>query len=145
MIANPNKFQVILLGKGRSDNANIEVEIGYEKISSTLSVKLLGVHIDDKLTFNEHINKICKSDGNQLNALIRLKSFLGLKEKDVLVNSFTYSNFNYCPLVWMLSHKKSLDKIGSLHKRALRFLLNDYVSSYEQLLEKSGKCNMNIR
>ena len=44
----------------------------------------------------------------------------------------------------MLSHKKSLDKIESLHKRALRFLLNDYVSSYEQLLEKSGTCNMNI-
>ena len=105
MIANPNKFQVILLGKGRSDNANIEVEIGYEKISSTLSVKLLGVDIDDKLTFNKHINKICKSAGNQLNALIRLMSFLGLKVKEVLVNSFTYSNFNYCPLVWMLSRK----------------------------------------
>ena len=45
----------------------------------------------------------------------------------------------------MHSHKKSLDKIESLHKRALRFLLNDYVSSYEQLLEKSGKCSMNIR
>ena len=46
----------------------------------------LGVHIDDKLNFNEHINKMCKSAGNQLNALIRLKSFLGLKEKEVLVN-----------------------------------------------------------
>ena len=82
---------------------------------------------------------------NQLNALIRLKSFLDLKEKEVLVNSFVCSNFNCCPLVWMLSHKKSLDKIKSLHKRVLRFFLNDYVSSYEQLLEKSGKCNMNIR
>ena len=133
MIVNPDKFQVIFLDKRRSDNTNIEVEIGNEKISSTSSVKLLGVHIDDKLNFNEHINKICKSAGNQLNALIRLKSFLGLKEKEVLVNSFIYSNFNYCPLVWMLSHKKSLDKIESLHKRALRFLLNDYVSSYEQL------------
>ena len=145
MIVNPDKFQVIFLDKRRSDNTNIEVEIGNEKISSTSSVKLLGVHIDDKLNFNEHINKICKSAGNQLNALIRLKSFLGLKEKEVLVNSFIYSNFNYCPLVWMLSHKKSLDKIESLHKRALRFLLKDYVSSYEQLLQKSGKCNMNIR
>ena len=129
MIVNPDKFQVIFLDKRRSDNTNIEVEIGNEKISSTSSVKLLGVHIDDKLNFNEHINKICKSAGNQLNALIRLKSFLGLKEKEVLVNSFIYSNFNYCPLVWMLSHKKSLDKIESLHKRALRFLQNDYVSS----------------
>ena len=145
MIVNPDKFQVIFLDKRRSDNTNIEVEIGNEKISSTSSVKLLGVHIDDKLNFNEHINKICKSAGNQLNALIRLKSFLGLKEKEVLVSSFIYSNFNYRPVVWMLSHKKSLDKIESLHKRALRFLLNDYVSSYEQLLEKSGKCNMNIR
>ena len=44
----------------------------------------------------------------------------------------------------MLSYKKSLHKIESLHERALRFLLNDYVSSYEQLLEKSGKCNINI-
>ena len=108
-------------------------------------MKLLGVHIDDKLNLNEHINKICKFAANQLNTLIRLKSFLGLKEKEVLVNSFIYSNFNYCPLVWMFSNKKSLDKIESLRKRALRFLLNDYVSSYEQLLEKSGKCNMNIR
>ena len=32
---------------------------------------------DDKLNFNEQINKTCKSAGNQLNAL---KSFLGLQE-----------------------------------------------------------------
>ena len=57
-------------------------------------MKLLGVHIDDKLNFNEHINKICNSAGNPLNALIRIKSFLDLKQKDVLVNSFIYSNFN---------------------------------------------------
>ena len=111
VILNPDKFQVIFLDKGRSGNANIEVDIGNEKIRLISSVKLLGVHIDDKLKFNEHINKICKSAGNQLIALIRLKSFLGLKEKEVLVNSFIYSNFNYCPLVWMLSHKKSQDKI----------------------------------
>ena len=132
MIVNPDKFQVIFLDKGRSDNTNIEVKIGNEKIRSTSSVKLLRVHIDDKLNFNEHINKIYKSAGNELNALIRLKLFLGLKEKEVLVNSFIYSNLNHCLFVWMLSHKKSLDKIESLHKRVLRLLLNDYVSSYEQ-------------
>ena len=44
-------------------------------------MKLLEVHTDDELNFNEHVNKICKSAGNQLNALTQLKSFLGLKEK----------------------------------------------------------------
>ena len=72
-------------------------------------------------------------------------SFLGLKEREVIVNSFIYSNFNFCLLVWMFSHKTSLNKIESLQKRALRFLLNDYENSYEQLLEKTGKFNMNLR
>ena len=80
MIVNPDKIQVILLDKGGSDNTNIKLKIGNEKIKSTSSVKLLGVHIDDKLNFNHHINKLCESAGNQLNALTRLKSFLGLKE-----------------------------------------------------------------
>ena len=123
----------------------MKIQIGSEKIRSTSSVKLLGGYIDDKLNFNHHINKLCKSAGNQLNALRRLKSFFGFKERAILVSSFIYSNFDYCPLVWMFSHKKSLNKIESLHKRALRFLLNDYENSYEELLEKSEKCNMNLQ
>ena len=45
----------------------------------------------------------------------------------------------------MFSHKKSLNKIENLHKRALRFLLDDYENLYKQLLKKSGKCNMNLQ
>ena len=116
-----------------------------EKIKSTSSVRLLRIHTDDKLNCNHHINKFCKSAENKLNALTRLKSFLGLREREVSVNTCIYSNFNYCPLVWMFSHKTSLQKIESLHKRALRFLLNEYENSYEQLLEKSEKSNMNFR
>ena len=111
----------------------------------TSSVKIIAVHIDDKLNFNHHINRLFKSAGNQLNTSTRLKSFLGLKERVVLFNSFIYSNFDYCPLVWIFSHKKSSNKIESLHKQALRFFLNDYENSYKQLLEKSGKCNMNLQ
>ena len=113
MIVNLAKFQVIFFDKRDSDNTNIQL-IGNQKIKSTSSVKLLGVHIESKLNFNYHINKICKSAGNQLNTLTRIKSFLCLKERLVLVNSFIYSNFNYCPLVGMFSHEKSLNKFEIL-------------------------------
>ena len=106
MNVNPDEFQVILLDNSSFNNTNTEVKLGNEKSKSTTSVKLVGVHIDDKLNFNHHISKLCKSAGNQLNALTRLKSFLGLKERKVLVNSFIYSIFHCCPLVWMFSHKK---------------------------------------
>ena len=88
-------------------------------------------------------NILCLFFRATLNALIQLKLFIGHKKRDVLVNNFIYSSINYCPLVWMLSHKKSLNKIESLHKRALGFSLNDYITSYQQLL-KLKKCNMNV-
>ena len=68
--------------------------------------------------------------------------FPNFEEKKTLINSYFHSNFKYCLLVWMFSSPKSLNKIESLQKRALRFLYEDYVSSYEELLQKAGKETM---
>ena len=68
---------------------------------------------------------------NKISVDILIKLANMPESSEILVNTFVYSNFNYCPLAWMLSHKRSLNKIERLHKRALRLLLNDYVSSYE--------------
>ena len=62
-----------------------------------------------------------------------------------MINSFILSNFNSCPLVWFITSSKSLNKIENLHKRALRFLFDDYQSSYDQLLVRSGKPSLNVR
>ena len=63
----------------------------------------------------------------------------------MLVNSFVLSNFNYCPLVWLVSSSTSLRKIENLHKKALRSLLNNYASSYKQLWQKFSKAFLNLR
>ena len=44
----------------------------------------------------------------------------------------------------MFSSAKSLNKVESLQKRVLRFLYEDYVSSYEELLQKAGKETMKV-
>ena len=44
----------------------------------------------------------------------------------------------------MLASSKSLAKIENLHKRALRFMLDDYSISYKGILEKSGKFSMDV-
>ena len=44
----------------------------------------------------------------------------------------------------MFSGTKSLNKVESLQKRALRFLYEDHVSSYEELLQKTGKETMKV-
>ena len=93
------------------------------------------------LNFNFHISTICKSASSQLNALVQLKKFLSFEQK-VLVSIL--HNFDYCPLVWFISSAKSLKKVENLQKRALRFLQNEYHSSYETLLHKSWKTTVNV-
>ena len=144
VIISPDKFPTIILDKNKSNLTNIPLTIDNQTIKLVPSVELLGIHLDDKLNFNLHISNICRSAANQLNALIRLKSYLSFNAKRALINSYIISNFNYCPLVWMFSTAKSLNKIETLQKRALRFLYNDYSISYEGLLKKTGKIKMNV-
>ena len=56
-----------------------------------------------------------------------------------------YLNSNYCPVVQFVSSSTSLRKIENLLKRALRVLLDDNVSSYEQLLQIPCKASINLR
>ena len=49
------------------------------------------------------MDKIFQSVSNKLGALIRLRRYLGKNGRKVIVDSFIYSNFNYCPLIWKLS------------------------------------------
>ena len=70
---------------------------------------------------------------------------MGFKEKEILLNSFFHSNFNYCPIVWQLCSAKSVKKIEEIQERALRILYNDFSSDYESLLNKSGKSTMEVK
>ena len=120
MIANPGKFQAIILDKKKkSFTSNNKIDKNSVKDKS--SVKLLGFQTDAIINFNVHIANICRFVGNQLHARIRLK-FLSFKEKKLLINSCFYSNFNYCPLVWIFSHTNPLKKVEVLQKSALLFL-----------------------
>ena len=44
----------------------------------------------------------------------------------------------------MFSTAKSLNRIENVQKRPLRFLLDDYESTYEQLLNKAGRNSISI-
>ena len=116
MMIYPGKFQAIITDKEKKYHTNETLKIGDKVIKASSSVRLLGVQIDDQLNFNLHITNVCRSAANQLNALIRLKRFLDFEEKKTLINSYFYSDFKYCALVWMCSSSKSLNKVEPCKK-----------------------------
>ena len=84
--ANPCKFQAMTLSR-----KNIDLEF---EVKSESSIKLLGVHLDKQLSFNDHISQICKKGARQINALARLSSRLPLESKITIYDAFVKSNFN---------------------------------------------------
>ena len=76
MIVHPDKFKSIILTKNKSDNMPTRFSIGTDIVFIKKSVKLLGIHRDNRLNINLHIINISKSVSSQLNALVWLKKFL---------------------------------------------------------------------
>ena len=85
MIANPSKFHAILLSKNScSLTDRIPIKLKENLIESETQVDLLGLKIDNRLSFKSHISAICKKAAKQLNALKRLGSFLNISQRKVL-------------------------------------------------------------
>ena len=63
---------------------------------------------------------------------------MSLEKRRIVMKTFVESQFNYCPLIWMLHSKTLNNKINRLHERALKSAYSDYKSSFNTLLENDG-------
>ena len=145
MIANASKFHAIIVNRcGRHTGAH-KLNIAGELIESEDSVPLLGVEIDNKLNFGKHIRNLCKKAAGQLNAICRIRNVIGREETKILIQSFIFSNFNYCPIVWMHCSTESMRKIERIQERAYRILHNDYTSTYDDLLHQINDTTMEVK
>ena len=112
------------------------VKVDNEEIVATQCEKLLGVNIDGKLTFEKHINTLCEKARRKVQALSRVANYIDFDKRRVLMKSFIQSQFNYCPLIWMMHSRKLENKINKIHERSLRIVYNDSNASFENLLER---------
>ena len=95
MIVNPDKFQLSIVISSKKGLSTSVLNINGVESTMELSVRLLGIATDNKLTFEKHIYNICRKASNQLNAICRLETFMRHKEKKAIINAFVHSNFNY--------------------------------------------------
>ena len=137
MKANAEKFQGLIL-TGRRNNTDVQVSLGDVDIAFVQKIDVLGVCIDGKLNFNEHVRRICSKASAQISALQRLTGLVDYPSRKAIYTSFIASNFNYCPLVWFFTSRDSINKIDKIQERALRFVLKDHISCYKDFLLKSG-------
>ena len=75
MKVNTDKSHLLLSG-----NTKLASNIDNNTIESEMKQELLGITIDPNLSFEEHVNNICKKASQKLNALARISSFMDIQK-----------------------------------------------------------------
>ena len=136
MKINPDKFQYIVFGK--YENVDNFV-IGNNIITPQNCVKVLGLQLDNKLRFDDHVSQLCNKAGKQVQVLSRLCKVLTQANKMLLYSSFVECYFNYCCIIWHFCSNANTYKLEKLQKKALKFITLDFRSTYCELMNKCNK------
>ena len=139
MKPNPKKFQFMILGK--STRQSIILNINNLKIRESSSVVLLGLTIDNRLTFKDHISILLRRASFKLHTLRRIRKYLTAVKARLLYNAFINSQFNYASIIWMFCHKQDYLKIEKIQYKALKIVYNSN-ESYEELLLRNNEVSI---
>ena len=106
--------------------------------------KFVGHVLDDKLSWDGHVDHICKKLASSNFAINSSKHFLPLKIRLSVYYSFFDSHLNYGILLWGSAKAKSLKKIENLQKRCIRnVLLKKFNAHTEPLFKNLQILNLN--
>ena len=92
--------------------ANEELKIGSEVIRKVEGSRFLGVWVDQKLRWAEHIGNVVTKIGRLVGVLGRVKASLGGKAMHMLYNALILPHLQYCLIVWGDFNEGKNKKLG---------------------------------
>ena len=101
-----------------------EIKINNTELEITNVEKLLGVNIDQTLTWSLQVDSILKKLNSLLYLLCRIKSYLSIPIRKLFYNSYILPHLDYCCIVWGNCNSELLAKLHKFQKRAARIILD---------------------
>ena len=118
---NLDKTHFMIFRKGKSKvTINNDLMIKNVKIKQEQHTKFLGVILDQRLTFLNHIMLIKGKMARALGVLYKCKKSLKQNTLLTLYNAFLYPYINYCISVWGNTYQAYLKPLIKLQNRAIR-------------------------
>ena len=91
MMANPDKFQFLVLGKFLR-NPGIKIE----NIKPIIFSEIIRITIDDKLSFDLHISDLFKVASAKIKSFSKIRNLVETLQSKLLYNSQILAQFSYC-------------------------------------------------
>ena len=137
MTFHSSKCKVLMVSHSRPPLMSILPEIqffytmGVDVLDYFDTEKDLGIHINGTLNFSYHANTLYSKANQKLGLLKRTCHFVeNTQMKRGLYLTMVRSIFEHCPIIWRPSSISTVDRLESIQKRALKWVLNDPNVSY---------------
>lgn len=111
---NPDKSEAILIGteaRLRHEPDLHELKLTDTSIVLAQSTKSLGVTIDSRLSFNQHVNNVCKSAHYHVRALRHVRKYVTEDTAISIATSLVGARLDYCNAVLYGVSRSNIDKL----------------------------------
>lgn len=116
------KTQYMVFTNSAKKNKN-QVKVNGDVIEKVSCTKFLGVKIDDKLSWKEHIVFLNGKMNKSIGILSKVKHVFNKEWMLRLYKTFVLPHINYCNIVWGCSPPSILNQINVTQKKALKLAL----------------------
>lgn len=102
-------------------------------------IKMLGCLLDEKLSFQFHLNHVATKISGALGLLNRAKHLLNKDSLRLLYFALIHSHINYCSIIYFSAPDSALKRIVNIQKRAIRTISKKRFNSHCEPIFKEAK------
>ena len=128
MILNSSKTKVMLVTtyqkRQRLTNDHLDLTYNKESLNMISNDKILGIFVDNNLTWSNHIKHLTKKIASSIWLLSKIKKFLSQAHRVQFYKSYIQPHIDFCNIVWGSSSESNKLKIFRLQKRACKVILD---------------------
>ena len=124
---NPDKTEAMVLGtaaRQRSEGVTGSIDLGGISLVPSHSVRSLGVVIDDTLSFDDYVNRVCKSANFHLRALRHIRNVISVDTAKSIACSMIDSRLDYCNGLLYGISASNINKLQRVQNSMARAITN---------------------
>uniref|UniRef100_A0A3Q1J4G7 Reverse transcriptase domain-containing protein n=2 Tax=Anabas testudineus TaxID=64144 RepID=A0A3Q1J4G7_ANATE len=124
LLLNPDKTEVLVIGSSaaRSKILDHAVTLDGLSVTSSATVKDLGVILDSSLSFEAHVDNITRTAFFHLRNIAKIRNILSLNDAEKLVHAFITSRLDYCNALLSGCSTRCINKLQLVQNAAARVL-----------------------
>ncbi len=119
------KTELLVVSANPSFHHNFTFQLGSSTITPSETARNLGVVIDDKLNFTDHITKTARSCRFALYNIKKIRPFLSEHETQLLVQALVLSRLDYCNALLAGLPSSSIKPLQLIKNAAARLIFNE--------------------